>query len=385
MISAYQAFKMVLGLMISGFVIYFLIFYTGTYSQTQQQSQQLTVLKNFEKLAQDVHATGNPSPFTGFSEGSFRTLSFEIREPEGHAQVVADVGKLALKVPLLFRPGEEVFVDSASMDLGWWEFSAVAVMPGTTVIINPVDASRDSWEYMKDAVELMPSTIGFEPKVTFGLCDGGVIVKDFLGLCGPSEGVPCEREYFMRMSRPDEGLGACTATIPEGGTLVTLSGDCSGVQKGVCFEPPSDGTGYAYIAGSQSPYLYHDPMDWAAIIIGGDRSDIYGLAGESLWRHKNMIFSTQVGLAAEAAAERSRMLATAIEDEVDSGSLSAESQSAACKQDYLDLGSALDVVADTLSFQDYYKSPSSSRQLNQKLQEARQIERELVNKGCEKA
>lgn len=385
MISAYQAFKMVLGLMISGFVLYFLIFYTGTYSQTQEQSQQITILKNFEKLVQDVRSTGNPSPFTDFGEATFRTLSFEIKEPEGLAQVVADVGKVSLAVPLLFRPGELLFVDTGIMDLGWWEFSAVTAMPDTKIVVNPIDASPESWSYLKDAIGYMPSTIGFQPKATFALCDGNVIVEDFLDLCGPKEGVPCEKEYFLRIPRPDYGLSRCTAAMDDSQVLVTISPDCSGITTGVCFEPPTQGTGNARIAGSPTAYMYHDGMDWAAIIIGGSRSDIYGIAGENLWKHKNRVFGIHVGLAAETMAERSRMLATAIENSVNQGRLSADSQSAACKDDYLALGAVLDVVADSLAEKNYYTSFSSVRQLNEKLAEAKAISRELVNKGCELA
>ncbi len=382
MVSAFQVFKMLFGLIISGFVLYFLVFYAGSYSQTQTESQQVIILKNFEDLAKDVYYTGNPSPFGDFKRVEFSMLSLEIREPEGNAQVVADIGKVTLTVPLFFRPGDELFIDRATMDLGWWEFHVAEAMPETKVIFNPMEVGPESWSYMKEAVRMMPSSIGFEPKVTFGLCDGDVIVEDFLGLCGPSSD-PCEKEYFLRISRPDTGMSRCTAQLPEGYILATIARDCSNVQSGACFEPPTVGTGNAHIAGSAKTYLYHDAMDWVALIIGGSRSDIYGFAGENLWRHKNRMFGTEVGLAAEMMAERARMLATAIEDEVNRGGLLPDSQSADCKQLYLDLGTVLDVITDTLSLDDYHTAFASVRQLNEKLAEAEAMHNGLVNKGCE--
>jgi hypothetical protein len=385
-VTVYQMFKIILGLIVSGFVIYFLIFYTGTYSQTQEDVRKALIMKSFEKVVQDVYFTGNPYNFKDFATYEFETLSFELSQPEERGQLVTDIGKLTWYVPIFFAPGDDLFIGRGSFDLGWWDFGYAVALPETHFILNPVSMGNDteeSWGLVRDFVDGMPSSIGFHPKVTFGFCDGMQLLEDF---CGSTRDQACEKEFFISaITQPDASFLKCTRTMEPGYVLITISDSCSPtyVTQGICIQPPSAGTGSAYIAGSTEEYMYHDSLDLVALAIGGDRSDIYGFAGENFWRYKNSEFASRVGLAARTVSQSADLMSRKILAEAGRGALSQDSSTYQCMALYNSLASDLEGVALILDDRGYYEDYGDVRDLEDKLEEAKATYLQLVNRGCE--
>lgn len=94
MISVYQTFKLVLGVVVSIFVLFFLINYAGIYSGFQIEAEKVKAVRNFRKLSQDVYFTGNPSPFTDFGKAGFEYMYLDLSDPEGRGLLISDVSRL---------------------------------------------------------------------------------------------------------------------------------------------------------------------------------------------------------------------------------------------------------------------------------------------------
>ncbi|MFQ5647980.1 MAG: hypothetical protein ACE5FW_01975, partial [Candidatus Aenigmatarchaeota archaeon] len=103
MTSVYQMFKIVTGLIISGFILYFLVSYAGVYAGTQEDIQRALIQRNFFRVVQDVYYTGTPFTFTDFARAQL-DISIDPTEPAG---LVTKLGKFPFPVPMIFAPGDE--------------------------------------------------------------------------------------------------------------------------------------------------------------------------------------------------------------------------------------------------------------------------------------
>ena len=108
MISVFQLFKIIFGLIASGFILYFAVHYISSYSYTQHAIQKAKVINNFIETAQDVYLSGNYINFTQFARYHF-TPYFDTRKPEGLYS--KDTDKISVNFPLFISPGEELFID----------------------------------------------------------------------------------------------------------------------------------------------------------------------------------------------------------------------------------------------------------------------------------
>jgi hypothetical protein len=154
MISLYQLFKIIFGLVISGFTLFVILNFTGVYIGIQEDSQRAAILKNFIKTAGDVYISGNPAGFDDFSRQDF-TLSFDISEPEG---IVSQAGKTPVFFPLFLSPGKRLFIYRNELDLGWWKFRFIEAMPRTRIFFNPRSASPEAWELVRSIVLVLPDS-----------------------------------------------------------------------------------------------------------------------------------------------------------------------------------------------------------------------------------
>ncbi len=384
MISIYQLFKIIFGLVASGFILYFLIHYTGIYITMQEDVMRVLIIQNFRKATQDVYFTGNPINFSDFGRLDF-TLYFD-----GQAEppvMRSEVGEMVFLTPMFFSPSDEVFIDRNHLDHGWFKFYFVEALPEFFIIFNPLDTGlwQDTdWDLMKNITALFPSTIGRTPKVRFGFC--GYPDEDNLSDTWERYDFLDSPSAVLKQSHAATTFSRCNASMSWNQRLVTISQSClpDFITQGICIQPPDIyGIGFAYINGSDSSYMYKDSLDLVAMIIGGDERDIYGIStlGENLYEYKNKIWRERVRLASMITGRRAQLIETKLPADI--------TELNECKTLYASLKNTLyfgpEPVYDLLSQQDYYTSHNTARDLLERLAEAKSVYQDLVNKGCEYA
>jgi len=372
--SIFQAFRIIFGLIIAVFVLYFFLTYAGVYGETEEARIQNSIAKNFVATINNVYQSGTQFSFTQFGESP---LDFDIfldteYNPPIHWPGISlgtTAGKVTLTVPTLLIPGDDVVVYRDSVNLGWWEFYFVEALGNTAVIFVPLDDSDDAIGLIRKIVDSMPSTEyvqGEAPKVTFGLCGGGTLYYD--DLCGGR----CEKDGFNELL--NNGIGsvsqlfsACTAGLPANSRLVTVSGSCNSedYSSGVCIEMPgSSGTAEAHIKGSGETYLCKNVLDLLALITGGDEQTVHGFRGSNYYTYVNDMFREQVLIAAQMMSGRAELLA-------------------GTSPEYSTFKDIMDSIADVLSEPDYYETHSSVDNLLGLFEQADDVFYSLLSQGLE--
>jgi hypothetical protein len=371
MISVYQAFKIVMGLTISGFILYFLVFYAGTYAGFQEETNQAKVFSNFRTLTKDIYYSGITFTFD-FSAAPLE-LTFDETRPAG---LFSELGKSSMPVPTLFKPGDNYVLDRKDLNMGWWDFRMVEATPDMRIVFNPLDERSPG--VMVKIAEMMPDTFGLDPHVYFGLCDGGVIADTCIG------NQPCDASMFVLENLAGD-FSECTADLGPNDVLVTIDLSCDVPSKGVCIEPSDGEIGMALLAGQQKVYYWKDYLDLAALIIGGSEIDIFGVGGDKLFTYKNRVFADEISLAADIMATRANLIVQVIETNAVSGNLTSESGTYSCAQDNLfaDLAASLRKISNQLENPDYYTNEDDARALVKELETASGIYQNLVNRGCD--
>lgn len=383
MITIYQLFKIIFGLIASAFILYFLINYTGIYISTQEDFQRVLIIHNFRKATQDVYFTGNPINFTDFGMLDF-TLYFDGQsEP---SVMKSNAGDTVFITPIFFSQSDNILIERGYLDHGWFKFYFVEALPEMFIVFNPLDPGLiqdKDWELMKNITTLFPSTIGRSPKVSFGFC--GYPSRDSLSDFWERYDFLDSPSAVLKQAHVAMTFSKCNLSMQWNQRLVTISNSCTPdfITQGICIQPPDIyGIGYAYINGSGNPHLYKDPLDLVAMIIGGDKKDIYGVKplGESLYMYKNKIWRERIRLASMIIGQRSHLIETKFPtiEELNE-----------CKALYSSLKGSVyfntDSVYNIISHDNYYEIHSTAQELLNKLAEAKSTYQEMVDKGCEYA
>lgn len=370
MITVYRLFQIIMGIILSVFILYILINYSGSYALVGQAAARHKTLNVFLQDAGSVYLTGNPIEFTEFSGDDYTSCHPTAGDPPRlfcYMEEGESIESGQLRIPVFTRLDDSVLIARNSLDYGWTRQDYVEALTGTTILFNTREASTGILEAFREAVSGLPDTSGQIPKVTFGFCDGNNVILS------PDSGSPWERDYIHGLNLDDlYPMSACTAQLTPGQVLVTLSSSCSpGFSgPGICVGPPTNGVGNAYIAGSGRAYVYKDPADLAALITGGDKTDIFGVPlGEKAWEFKNQFMLGTLKAAAMFMEERCRIVKQMPETPDE------------CRQKYQDLEG---VMGDISDFSGDYGSPSDMEDLRSSLDQAASLWRELRNLGCER-
>jgi len=374
--TIYQAFRIMFGLILAGFILYFFLSYSGVYGETEEMRIRSEIVKNFRSAINDVYETGIPIAFTQFGESNFEFelfLDAEYNPPINYPGIreASITGTVTMFMPVIFLPGDEVYLYRESVDLGWWNFYFIEALSDVAVIFVPVDSGDEVMELIEDIVDSMPSTSQVQrPKVTFGFCDGPTLYYE--GLCDEYRCERYEFEDLIEAGYPSDA-SECTADLSDSHRLVTISQSCTPiyVSSGVCIEPPdSNDMGYAYIAGSSKSYVYKNMLDLMAIVIGGDESTVYGITGENYYDYENNIFTEHIRTASEMMLTRATLL------EVEPGTRLE------CVPIYSEMKTIMTSVKNSL-VSDYHENHGKVIALLSLFEQAEQRHQSLAGMGCE--
>jgi hypothetical protein len=371
MISVYRAFQLIMGIILSIFILYVLVTYAGSYSQVGEAGVRQKTLDVFLQDVDNVMLTGNSINFSAFGKGDYTSCHPRPTRPPKIWCFIDEksIESESLLVPILTRIGNEVLITRESIDLGWTRLDYVLALDQVRVIFNPLDTSDETWSALRQAVAGFPDTSNQYPKVLFGFCDGQDLIFDTLDQTW-------ERDYFSRIlnqPRHDMSFSLCTADKPSRNVLVTVSGSCtqSLASSGICLKPILGSTGYAYITGSSKTYVYKDHADLAALIAGGDRKSVLGdFVGEEIWEFKNQYFLDFLETASESMERRIDFIVQSLAGDPD------------CSASYIDLRNSITSIK-TLSTGDPYEMDEMTLLMTE-LSQASRIWKELEIMGCER-
>ncbi len=363
MITIYRLFQIIMGIILSAFILYLLIDYAGKYAGVGEEAERLKVLSVFLQDADNVYFSGNPINFDEFSRDDYTSCHPRPTRPPRLWCFIEeqDYETRQLLIPVFTRLGDDVLITRGRLDYGWTRQDYIEALTGMTIVFNPmVDTTDDdSWNLIRDIAAAVPDTSGYQPKVFFDFCDGSSLM-----------GVLYERQGFLGISSRDT-LDRCTADLSSNQVLVTFSPSCSPgfADSGICISPPQDGVGYVYISGSPGTYIYKDSADLAALITGSDREDIFGTPlGEETWEFKNQFFLDSLRTAAKFMERRC-------------GILSMSESRQECRSKYLELQNSMANII-TLAEGDPYDIGEMTS-LRAELDQASILWDELIDMGCE--
>ncbi len=380
MITVYKAFQLVLGIIFSGFILFFLIQYASDYSSFGKTKQSLTVLNNLKKTSESVYFSGNPVVFNDTKMFDFSSCEIAWNEPEPPA-IKCDFGEISpVSLPIFphFEDRKESIIDAEEIDYGWWRFRFITALPEMHVIFIPEDIEDKTWNIMKNLTRIFPDTQNFHVKITFGFCDGNTLLEN---ICG---GKPCEREAFLKVLDFYRAKASpCNTALEKNYILVTVSQSCrqARISQGICVKPVSPEMGYIYTPRSQDIFVYKDPVDILALIIGGNEEDILGKSsGEKLYHFKNTLLLKNLAIAAEFVREKSYILRSEYQKRCDPQH-NPESIYCRCYPLYNQLYSKLGNVMKHTG-NDYTKY-GEMEMLKLALEESKSIYADLIKNGCE--
>lgn len=260
MMSVFQIFKIILGIIISFFILFIVLTFAGSYSEIGESGRQVSIMVNFKKSIDDVYTTGIPT--------DFETKDFEIfaYTPPYIRTEVSNVDMDP--IPLLLVPGEKFSVYRNEYDLGWLKFYFIEVLPETNILFVPLGDDERVWSILGNITEFLPSTENTETKVRFYVgCNK--TDSEWLYPLG-------ERNKFLDYWLPqfvfyDVEMGPCDIN-EEDYEIITISEDET-VDADFLVKPIDGEIGYVYIKDGEDheEHVYKNGLDVVALFLGGER------------------------------------------------------------------------------------------------------------------
>jgi len=269
MISVFQIFRMLIGIIVFIFVLTFFLQVAGMYSTTQERSKKLDAMSAFDQIASQAYTSENPATFSGFTD--METLVYE------PPKLKTEAGQKTLSVPVLFMPGKgQINMEKRCSEYGWFRSCWVYAFPeATKIVFNMLDASQETRALVADAVRLLPATIQF-------------------GYCSGSDAMVSGRDgYLSYLASLSYGDAPCQVQMLGLSQLVVVDRtfNYTRMPNGTVFMATEPRT---LVSGAPKswalPAGYSDGMDVAAFLTGGAASLEYKRSAFQ----KELLVSTRV-------------------------------------------------------------------------------------------
>ncbi len=293
MISAFQIFKIIFGIIFSVFVLILIFRFSGSYLEIGETGTRADVLMNLKKGVEDVY-TGGISQDYRIRNSDDLILLYE--PPE----LFTTVTTLDFRpVPALILPEENVGIHRIEYDLGWWKFYFVEVLPDTTLLFNPTENTEEIWKYIYGMVRALPSTENLESKFYFAL-----------GCNSTPHDYPIHNWEREKMMKYERGMKSnldtagfrpvlCEGVNPEWKAVV-ISGDFTETDHPLII-PSGNGSGLFYPNTSDpaGQVFFKTPVDLVSLLFWG----------EDGFDYMNREFLGQLSAAAEMRIRENSLLA----------------------------------------------------------------------------
>ncbi len=213
MLSVFQIFKVILGVIVFIFVMTFFLQITDMYAGIGERGESLEFANALGTTVKQTFISGNPTTFQGFTG-----FEFVVYEPPTLKFLL---GRKTMAVPTFMLPTlEEMAFKKDCEEYGWYSFCWVYAYPTSfTVIFTPEENTPEVRQLISDIVTTLPDDIEFAD------CSGS----------GTSKG---SKQQFMDFvtatgsnSMGGEEYAACNLSIPDHFRLVTITTDTDAIPR----------------------------------------------------------------------------------------------------------------------------------------------------------
>ncbi|MBU0898800.1 MAG: hypothetical protein KKB03_03705 [Nanoarchaeota archaeon] len=283
--NIFQVYKIILGLIVAAFVIFFVTNFLGDYVGLNTQTMTYKAMNELRDKMNDVYITGNSIEFSLLTKKG--TPDCFVGSGEEYTSTEIKCGSLGMSffTPLFFTEGGEgkLFINRNYLDFGWSKFYAVSITPEMIILFVPENsAAKDKMLNITDALKE-------NENIKFAICD--------------NEGITdlVDGDSFLT-STPTETSSSCTASLGGVYRIVKISSNCN--NDGICIEINSK-----TISLDGERLNYEDVLDMLAVIIGGTEKDAFGVnQGKVLFIEKNKVLKNQLLVQIALENERAVML-----------------------------------------------------------------------------
>lgn len=351
MISAFQIFKIIFGIIFSIFVLILIYRFSGSYMEIGETGTRADVLINLKKGVEDVYAGGISQDYWIRNSGDLILLY----EPP---ELFTTVTTLDFRpVPALIIPEENVGIHRIEYDLGWWKFYFVEIMPDTTLLFNPTENTEEIWGYIYGMIRVLPSSESLESRFYFAL-----------GCNSTAYDYPIHNWEKEKMMKYERGM---KSNLDTAGVRPVL---CEGVNpewKAVVISKDFIETEHPLIipSGKGSGLFYPNTSDPANQIVFKTPVDLVSLLfwGEDGFDYMNRELLGQLSVAAEMRIQENNLL--------------VPGSSVGCIILYEEMNTILEDVSG-LS-EDDHRNYEKMSELAERLEESEQKFSEIRYEGCE--
>ncbi len=304
--DAFEVFKIIIGIVIGVFILFFMLNFTGLYSTYQQESIEVTHLKNFKRVLQDVYLSDTPAVFRMKIDTDYNPPKISLYTKAGN---VLDT---RIPVPFFYKTAEkdkDVIGYSGFVDHGFTKFKFAGVFPAKNFFFNIVPFSNQSFGIVSSLTQILPGAE--DPPMFYGFCFND---DDYLFYPQPSKtgflnDVNQIIEYTSKIDpnwKPkDKKIDFCTKQRDANDIIITVTDQENFPENGFLVKP--DGRlGKVFFKESTQPraLIYKDELDVLAAIAGGEQA----------YKYKNTEQMTFLEIAAKSEIERANNLAFAFQN-----------------------------------------------------------------------
>jgi hypothetical protein len=293
MISVFDVFKIILGVIISAFILFVALRFVGSYIQVGESGREASSIINFKNTMEKVYTTGISADFD--FKDSKTILGYR---PPYIETPIAFVD--TSPIPVILVPGEKLSVHRVEYDTGWWKFYFIAVVPETGIIFVPLGQSEREWSVVGNVSSMLPSTENTNTKLRFGLgCNG----TDWFGLW---EGNKFLKTILPGLAASDIILNRCENTEyfrEKNFRIITISDNTENAENADFTVSPVEGdVGYVYVRNGEEyeKYMYKNGLDIVALMLGG----------EKLYNYTNGKFLKELEVAIDVSSDEYSLLPT---------------------------------------------------------------------------
>jgi len=356
MISVFQIFRALMGVIVFIFVITFFLRMSDMYTATQIKGSKMEMVNAFDYVAMQTYTSGNPATFPGF-EG-FETLVYE------PPKIKSDAGQHTLSVPVFFVPGRgEISMERRCLDFGWFKWCMVFAFPAKSkILFTPIENTNATRDLILEIVENLPGSLEY-------------------GFCNGADARTANKDEFLSYLASGAGVTyqPCETQLPEYCRLVTITastGSSSNLTENhIIINPSTRLVSEENSSGGLESRPYHDWMDIAVFITGGVKALDY----------KKAVFSRELAASAGIMHGRSVLVSQRIKEYNIQPCLECSTPfPTPCGwTDYLGREHESGIYHDFISSLVSLKNAISSGNYHQLLEDTASKYNELKNQGCE--
>jgi len=357
MISVFQVFRALIGIIVFVVLITFFLRITEMYTGTQIRGGTLETISTFDQVAMQTYTSGNPSTFSGFMD-----FDFLVYDPP---KIKSDAGQKTLSSPVFFIPGKgKILLERHCLDYEWFRFCWVYAFPeAMNIIFTPVINTPEARKLIRDAVDDLPESMEF-------------------GFCNVTDARVTGKSDFLRYLAAASGLEYrhCEAVLPKDSRLVVIESPPysfpSGSGVDVVIDPPAAKLYEGNSTGGSQSRTYRDAMEVAVFITGGTKALDF----------KREVLSVEIGTATKIMKERTVLVSQKMKEYNRQQCLECSTPfPKACGWiDHNGLRHESAIYRDFITSLDSLKASIASGNYLQKLNDTAVKYGELRNQGCER-